>query len=104
MGGFVAAVSVQQFIATGAIHLHGTPEQKRRWLAPSIAGTKVGAIAISEPDAGSDVAAIRTTARQRRRFLGHRRREDLDHERRRGGLRRRRLPDGQGRRARAGSA
>ena len=64
MGGFVAAVSVQQFIATGAIHLHGTPEQKRRWLAPSIAGTKVGAIAISEPDAGSDVAAIRTAARR----------------------------------------
>jgi len=64
MGGFVAAVSVQQFIATGAIHLHGTPEQQRRWLAPSIAGTKVGAIAISEPDAGSDVAAIRTTARR----------------------------------------
>ena len=64
MGGFVAAVSVQQFIATGAIALHGTPEQKRRWLAPSIAGTKVGAIAISEPDAGSDVAALRTTARR----------------------------------------
>ena len=64
MGGFVAAVSVQQFIATGAIALHGTPEQKGRWLAPSIAGTKVGAIAISEPDTGSDVAAIRTTARR----------------------------------------
>lgn len=64
MGGFVAAVSVQQFIATGALALHGTPEQKRRWLVPSIAGTKVGAIAISEPDTGSDVAAIRTTARR----------------------------------------
>lgn len=64
MGGFVAAVSVQQFIATGAIALHGTREQKRRWLAPSIAGTEVGAIAISEPDTGSDVAAIRTSARR----------------------------------------
>lgn len=64
MGGFVAAVSVQQFIATGAIALHGTAEQKQRWLVPSIAGTKVGAIAISEPDTGSDVAAIRTTARR----------------------------------------
>lgn len=61
-GGFVAAVSVQQFIATGAIALHGTPEQKGRWLVPSIAGRKVGAIAISDPDAGSDVAALRTTA------------------------------------------
>jgi alkylation response protein AidB-like acyl-CoA dehydrogenase/putative sterol carrier protein len=64
MGGFVAAVSVQQFIATGAIALHGSEEQKRRWIAPSVAGTKVGAIAISEPDTGSDVAAIRTTARR----------------------------------------
>ncbi len=64
MGGFVAAVSVQQFIATGAIALHGTEEQKRRWIVPSVAGTKVGAIAISEPDTGSDVAAIRTTARR----------------------------------------
>lgn len=64
MGGFVAAVSVQQFIATGAIALHGTAEQKSRWIAPSVAGTKVGAIAISEPDTGSDVAAIRTTARR----------------------------------------
>lgn len=64
MGGFVAAVSVQQFIATGAIALHGTPEQKRRWLVPSIAGTQVGAIAISEPDTGSDVAAVRTAARR----------------------------------------
>ncbi len=64
MGGFVASVSVQSFIATGALHLHGTEGQKRRWLAPSIAGTMVGAIAISEPDTGSDVAAIRTTARR----------------------------------------
>jgi len=62
MGGFVAAVTVQEFIVTGAIVRHGTDEQRRRFLAPSIAGSKVGAIAISEPDTGSDVAAIRTSA------------------------------------------
>ena len=64
MGGFVAAVSVQQFIATGAYPPPRHPgAEVGRWLVPSIAGTKVGAIAISEPDAGSDVAAIRTAAR-----------------------------------------
>jgi citronellyl-CoA dehydrogenase len=41
----------------------GTDEQKREFLAPAIRGERVAALAISEPDAGSDVAAIRTTAR-----------------------------------------
>jgi alkylation response protein AidB-like acyl-CoA dehydrogenase/putative sterol carrier protein len=62
MGGFCAAVSVQQFIATGALFRRGSEALKERYLVPSIAGRKVGAIAISEPDTGSDVAAIRTTA------------------------------------------
>ena len=62
MGGFCAAVSVQQFIATGALFRRGSLALKGRYLVPSIAGRKVGAIAISEPDTGSDVAAIRTTA------------------------------------------
>ncbi len=61
MGGFCAAVSVQQFIATGAIVRRGSAELKRKYVVPSIAGEKVGAIAISEPDAGSDVAALRTS-------------------------------------------
>ena len=62
MGGFCAAVSVQQFIATGALFHRGSPALKARYLVPSIRGEKVGAIAISEPDTGSDVAAIRTVA------------------------------------------
>jgi citronellyl-CoA dehydrogenase len=49
-------------MATPALAEFGTDEQRERWLAPAIAGTKIGAIAITEPDAGSDVAAIRTTA------------------------------------------
>lgn len=61
-GGYCAAVSVQEFIATGAIHRHGSRELKERFLVPSIRGEKVGAIAISEPDTGSDVASIRTSA------------------------------------------
>ena len=37
-------------------------EQKKRWIAPLVRGEKIGCFAITEPDAGSDVAAIRTTA------------------------------------------
>ncbi len=62
MGGFCAAVSVQQFMATPHILRAGSDELKRRYLAPSIEGRKVGALAITEPDTGSDVAAIRTQA------------------------------------------
>ena len=42
----------------------GTHEQKQRWLPPSISGEMVGCLAVTEPDAGSDVASIRTTARR----------------------------------------
>lgn len=62
MGGFSAAVAVQQFIAPGAIAHHGSESQKAQYLRASIAGRAVGALCISEPDTGSDVAAIRTTA------------------------------------------
>jgi citronellyl-CoA dehydrogenase len=41
----------------------GTDAQKREFLAPAIRGEKIAALAVSEPDAGSDVAAIRTSAR-----------------------------------------
>jgi alkylation response protein AidB-like acyl-CoA dehydrogenase len=49
-----------------AIYLieHGTPEQKRRFLKPMCDGLLVGAHALSEPDAGSDVLSVRATARR----------------------------------------
>jgi alkylation response protein AidB-like acyl-CoA dehydrogenase len=56
------AVSVQSHMATPALAQFGTDDQRERWLRPAIAGTKIGAIAITEPDAGSDVAAVRTRA------------------------------------------
>jgi len=62
LGGFCAAVSVQQFMATQHIFRFGSEELKRAYLMPSITGDKVGALAITEPDTGSDVAAIRTKA------------------------------------------
>lgn len=60
--GVSAAVSVHQYMATNHLAEAGSHELKERFLRPAIAGHKVGAIAISEPGAGSDVSALRTTA------------------------------------------
>ncbi len=61
-GAIAMALSVQTDMATPAIERFGTDDQKERYLRPAIAGTKIAAIAITEPDAGSDVAAIATRA------------------------------------------
>ncbi|MCU1467705.1 MAG: acyl-CoA dehydrogenase [Actinomycetia bacterium] len=61
-GAIPMAISVQTHMATPALAEFGTDDQRERWLRPAIEGTKIGAIAITEPDAGSDVAAIRTHA------------------------------------------
>jgi len=63
-GGFCAAVSVQQYMATRHILEWGSEELCERYLRPSIEGRAVGALAVTEPDAGSDVAALRTRARR----------------------------------------
>jgi isovaleryl-CoA dehydrogenase len=44
---------------------HGTSEQKERWLPALCDGSKVGCLAITEPEAGSDALSMRTTARRR---------------------------------------
>jgi citronellyl-CoA dehydrogenase len=62
--GLNMAMLVHGEMAIPVIGELGTPEQKREFLAPAIRGERVAALAISEPDAGSDVAAIRTTARR----------------------------------------
>jgi citronellyl-CoA dehydrogenase len=62
--GLAMAMLVQGEMAIPVIADLGTEEQKREFLAPAIRGEKVAALAVSEPDAGSDVAAIRTTARR----------------------------------------
>lgn len=61
-GGVGMAVAVQTDMATTPIHKFGTDEQKQTYLKPAIAGTKIASLGITEPDAGSDVANIRTTA------------------------------------------
>ena len=60
--GVPMAIAVQSDMATPALAEFGTPEQKEKFLAPAISGEAVFSIAVSEPDAGSDVAAIRTRA------------------------------------------
>ena len=63
-GGLGMAVAVQAEMATPPVARFGTEEQKRRFLAPAIAGDAIAAIAMTEPDAGSDLASMRTTARR----------------------------------------
>ncbi len=60
--GIPTAIAVQTDMATPALADHGTEEQKEKFLRPAISGEAVFSIAVSEPDAGSDVAAIRTRA------------------------------------------
>ena len=61
-GGVPMAIAVQTDMATPSLHKFGSEELKERYLAPAIAGEAVVSIAVTEPDAGSDVAAIRTKA------------------------------------------
>lgn len=64
LGGFAAAVSVSQFIACEYIDKVGNELQKQTYLKPAIQGSFIGALAITEPDTGSDVAAIKTNAKK----------------------------------------
>jgi len=60
-GGLIASL-LSHGIASPPIAKAGTPEQKRRFVQPVLAGDKIAALAITEPSGGSDVAAIKTTA------------------------------------------
>jgi acyl-CoA dehydrogenase len=63
-GGVGAGLGAHTGIATPPVWRFGTPEQHERFLRPAIAGERIGALGITEPEAGSDVASIATTARQ----------------------------------------
>ncbi|WP_043112340.1 acyl-CoA dehydrogenase family protein [Solimonas flava] len=62
-GGLIASL-MSHGIATPPIAHVGTDEQKRRFVAPVLAGEKVAALAITEPGGGSDVANLQTRARR----------------------------------------
>jgi citronellyl-CoA dehydrogenase len=55
---------VQSDMATPVIADLGTDEQKREFLEPAVRGQKIAALAVTEPEAGSDVASLRTTAKK----------------------------------------
>ncbi len=62
-GGVPMAIGVQTDMATPALARFGSDELRERFLRPAIRGEMIASIAVSEPQAGSDVAAIRTRAR-----------------------------------------
>ncbi|HEX2241280.1 MAG TPA: acyl-CoA dehydrogenase family protein [Actinomycetota bacterium] len=63
-GGVAACIGAHKDLASLYVGNFGSPEQHQRWLVPAIAGKLVGALGVTEPDAGSDVAGIKSTARR----------------------------------------
>ena len=62
LAGVPLAIAVQATMSTPSLARYGTPELKHKYLAPALRGEMVTSVAVSEPDAGSDVAGIRTRA------------------------------------------
>lgn len=63
-GGVAAGIGAHMAIALPPISKFGNSEQKTRLLRPGIRGERIGSLAISEPEAGSDVAGLRTRGRR----------------------------------------
>jgi acyl-CoA dehydrogenase len=63
-GGVAITVLVHTDMASVHMAHAGSPEQKARWMTEIVAGRVITAVAVTEPDAGSDVKGIRTTARR----------------------------------------
>jgi alkylation response protein AidB-like acyl-CoA dehydrogenase len=61
-GGLAMGLAVHTDMAMPPILAFGTEEQKQEWVVPAIKGTKILCLGITEPDAGSDVAGIKTRA------------------------------------------
>lgn len=60
--GVAGSLMLQSGVTTEAILKHGTEAQKQRYLPATFRGKKIASIAITEPDTGSDIANLRTTA------------------------------------------
>src|SRR5215212_2824240 len=61
-GGLAMGIAVHTDMAMPPILAFGTEEQKQEWVVPAIKGSKILCLGITEPDAGSDVAGIKTRA------------------------------------------
>ena len=64
------------------LFVFGSEAQKRKWLVPMAQGRQIGAFGLTEPGAGSDAAATRTTAVLEGDALGHQRHQAVHHEHR----------------------
>ena len=73
---------VMQGLGSGPIVLAGSEAQKKAWLPRVAAGEAIAAFALSEPDAGSDVAALIFCCKKRKQCMENQRHEDLDLQRR----------------------
>ena len=78
----VSGVINTHFIVAYMITQHGTPEQKAKYLPRMAEGEVRGSFSMSEPDLGSDVAAIKTRAVEDGDGFRHRRRQDVADQRR----------------------
>jgi len=61
-GGVAAALGAHKDLGPYYVYRFGTEEQRQRWLVPAVAGRAIGALAVTEPGAGSDVGGIETRA------------------------------------------
>jgi acyl-CoA dehydrogenase len=63
-GGVGAGLNAHASIAMPPVFNFGSEDQRQRWIVPGVRGEKIGALGITEPGTGSDVAGIRTFARK----------------------------------------
>ncbi|MEA2476963.1 MAG: acyl-CoA dehydrogenase [Actinomycetota bacterium] len=63
-GGVSASLGAHKDLACLYLYNFGTPAQHERWLRPAIEGRLVGGLAVTEPDAGSDVASLKCSAKR----------------------------------------
>jgi acyl-CoA dehydrogenase len=61
-GGIAAALGAHKDLGPYYVYRFGNEDQRQRWIVPAIAGEKIGALAVTEPNAGSDVGGILTRA------------------------------------------
>ena len=59
-----AIAAMQSLMGTVFVYRFGTPEQREAYLKPALRGEKIGTLALTEPEAGSDLGAMRTRARR----------------------------------------
>jgi len=64
-GGLTLALGAHTFLCADTIYCHGTEEQKEKYLSGLIKGDIIGCMGLTEPDAGSDVASMKTTAEKK---------------------------------------